>query len=233
SGIELLLEGVVPDSAQLGTVLGRELPPYHRIRAGVSLAGTLGELQLSDGSLAITGSDLALNADGVSAVLHPGRELPLARLKAKLLLELSDTSALSQYTAARAPVLGPLQASAQLTQQGTRYQLRDIVATVQSEGFSFEARGQVQDLTGLAEPTIEASASISDPDVLQTLTGLPLQPLDAELSVSSSTAGIHGVLRTEIGRNLLRADTVIAFSDGSVHSLQVSLDTPHLYLQDL
>ncbi len=233
SGVELLLEGVVPDSAQLGPLLGRELPPYHRIRAGGRLAGTLQELQLSDGSLAITGSDLALNADGVSAVLQPGRELPLARLQAKLRLELSDTSALSQYTAARAPVLGPLLASAQLTQQGARYQLRDILATVQSEGFNFEARGQVQDLTGLAEPTIEASASISDPDVLQTLTGLPLQPLDAELSVSSSTAGIHGVLRTAIGRNLLRADTVIAFSEGAVHSLQVSLDTPHLYLQDL
>ncbi|MCB1729246.1 MAG: AsmA family protein [Halieaceae bacterium] len=233
SGIELQLQGVVPDSAQLVPLLGRDLPPYHRIRAGLALAGSLEELQLSDGSLAITGSDLALNADGVSAVLRPGREPPLSRLQAKLRLELSDTSALSQYTAARAPVLGPLQASAQLTQQGTRYQLRDILATVQSEGFSFEARGQLQDLTGLAEPTIEASASISDPDVLQTLTGLPLQPLDAELSVSSSAAGIHGLLRTEIGRNLLRTNAVIAFSEGAVHSLQVSLDTPHLYLQDL
>ena len=233
SGIELQLQGVVPDSAQLGPLLGRDLPPYHRIRAGLALAGSLEELRLSDGSLAITGSDLALNADGVSAVLRPGREPPLSRLQAKLRLELSDTSALSQYTAARAPVLGPLQASAQLTQQGTSYQLRDILATVQSEGFSFEARGQLQDLTGLAEPTIEASASISDPDVLQTLTGLPLQPLDAELSVSSSAAGIHGLLRTEIGRNLLRTNAVIAFSEGAVHSLQVSLDTPHLYLQDL
>jgi hypothetical protein len=233
SGIELLLEGMVPDSAQLGTLLGREFPPYHRIQAGLALAGTLEELQLTDGSLAITASDLAINADGVSAVLHPGRELPVAKLKADLRLELSDTGALSQYTSAQVPVLGPLLASARLAQQGSRYQLRDILATVKSDGFSFEARGEVQDLTGLAEPTIEASTSISDPDVLQTLTGMPLQPLDAELIVSSSTAGIHGLLRTEIGRNLLSANAVVAFAEGAVHSLQISLDTPHLYLQDL
>lgn len=233
SGIDLLLDGLVPDSAQLGALLGRELPPYHRIRAEGALAGTLEELQLTNGNLAITASDLAIEADDISAVLHPGRELPVSGLQAELRLELSDTGALSQYTSARVPVLGPLLASAQLAQKGARYQLRNILATVRSEGFSLEARGEVQDVTGLAEPTMEASASISDPDVLQVLTGLPLQPLDAELIVSSSTAGVHGLLKTKIGRNLLRTDAVIAFDQGAVHSLQVSLDTPHLYLQDL
>jgi hypothetical protein len=233
TGIKLRLEGMVPDSAQLGALLGRELPPYQRVQGSIALAGTLDELQLTDGSAAITASDLAFTAEGVSAVLHPSREQPLARLKADLRLELSDTAALSQYTRAKVPVLGPVLVSARLAQNGTRYQLRDILASVQSQGFSFEASGEVQDVTGLAEPTIEASASISDPDVLQTLTGLPLQPLDAKLTVSSSTGGIHALLRTEIGRNLLRADAIIAFAEGAVHSLQVSLDTPHLYLQDL
>ena len=233
SGIALHLQALVPDSAQLEPYLGRELPPYHEVRASLDLAGDQQALQLTAGEVTIEASDTLARISALQAQWYPGKKQPLSAVRGDISLALSDFAALSQYTSVEVPVLGPVRVTAQLRQQGARFDLRDIVASIESPGFTLQAQGAIADLTGLARPAIQAHINFADPELLQVVAKLPLQPLEADLQVSSSEAGVHALLEAEIGRNNLRADSVVAFDEGAVQSLQFSVVTPHLYLADL
>ncbi len=129
--IDLDLRAHVADSAQLNALLGRDdIPLHHELAAAFAVRGSAEELQLSGGQLAITASDLALTIGPLSGVVHPGKKFRLSELAAPVLIDISDTAALSQYSRLPMPVLGPVKIEARLAQRGDIFQLLDITAAI-------------------------------------------------------------------------------------------------------
>ena len=58
------------------------------------------------------------------------------------------------------------------------------------------------------------------------------QEVGGSLAVTTSGDQIHGTLKADIGDTLINADGRIAISDDRVESLYLTIDTPHLHLQD-
>ena len=310
TGINLSLQAFTPDSAQLGALLDLPgLPPYLELAATMNISGTGTELQLSDGSVSIDGSDLAASIGPLSAALHPAAEQPLSSLAAPVRVELSDVAALSQYLPQAVPVLGPLHMTARLAQKGDTFQLLDIAAAVSEGDLSFNTNGridnlatfsgvslnstfsgldmrtvlstllpdfghttplaqvggsfklretggvwsvsrlalaggnehmplqftlagEIDDLAGLVTANLESKFSLRDPLLLESLGAPPLQEVGGSLAVTTSGDQIHGTLKADIGDTLINADGRIAISDDRVESLYLTIDTPHLHLQD-
>lgn len=146
SDIALQLSAQASSLDQLNQWLGLALPPQHRLSAQLELSGTGDQLQLGNGDGRLEGSDLVIDLDKVSGRVTAGEQWQLASLQGDLKLSLSDTSALSQYLNREVPVLGAVNASATLAQQGRRFQLTDLRATIDSEYLSLSARGEMADL---------------------------------------------------------------------------------------
>ena len=108
-----------------------------------------------------------------------------------------------------------------------------LAAGSDSTPLQLSLKGEISDLGGLPKANLVGQADFRDTALLQALTGLPLSPIEAKLQLSTSPYGVHGVINAEIGQTLLNVNTVVAFEGDSINSLQLILDTPHLYLQNL
>jgi hypothetical protein len=311
AAIALQLSVEVPDSVEIGALLDRtDIPPHHSITASMALTGSSDELQLTDGQLNITASDLQINIGPLVGTLSRSAARPVSGLAGPVNVALSDTAALSQYSSLPMPVLGPLQLKGTLGQKAAVFQLLDIVATV-GEGepkittrgrignlvdfgglslssnlqgidlstllalalpefnfpgplgalegsftlsddqgswnipalslaggtddtaLSFNIDGNVADLTGLISANLNTRFHLRDSALLQALTGLALPPANGSLAVTSTAESIRGTLEAQLGQTKFNAEGEVTLADNAIQAVSLSLDTPHLYLQDL
>jgi len=187
--IDLNLHASVADSLQLNALLGRDdIPPHHELTAAFAIKGSAEELQLSAGQLAITASDLAVNIGPLSGVVHPGREFRLSELAAPVLIDISDTAALSQYSRLRLPVLGPVRIGGRLAQQGEALQLLDIKVAIGEGKPAAEVTGRIGNLATLSDANFSGKISYID-------TGTLLATLVPGFSYQASLGGLGGTFK--------------------------------------
>jgi hypothetical protein len=183
-GIGLSLRAHAPDSAGLATLLGRDdIPPYHELEASLSVNGSAQELQLSDGHLTVTASDMVARIGPLTAMLRPAEGAPLSGLAGPVVIDFSDTAALSQYTSGPMPVLGPLKITARLAQKGEVFQLLDMLGTVREGNLAIEFRGLIGNL-----------AAFSDVSLISKIGGLDTRTVLATLLPDFSYAAPLGTL---------------------------------------
>jgi hypothetical protein len=108
-----------------------------------------------------------------------------------------------------------------------------ITAGTVDTAVQVSANGEIRDLLGLPRAKIKANVEVRDTDLLQALSGLPLSPLAATVDLDSSAYGLIGYASSKIGQSEFQINSVVSFKDDAVQSVQLSLHTPHLYLQDL
>ncbi len=167
--IDLEMRARVADSAQLNVLLGRDdIPRHHELTAAFAIKGSAEELQLSAGQLAITASDLAVKIGPLSGVVHPGKHFSLSEVAAPVLIDITDTAALSQYSRLRMPVLGPVKIKARLAQQDNAFQLLDITAAIGEGKPAAEATGRIGNLATLSDATFSGKISNVDTGTLLT-----------------------------------------------------------------
>ena len=224
SDIALSLEAKVPDSAALNTLLGRDdIPAYQELAASLIVNGNSEELQLSAGRIEITASDLAATIGPLSAVLRPGGSALLSALEAPVVVNFSDTSALSQYTSRPMPVLGPLKLTARLAQKGGVFQLLDVVGNVAQGDLAIDARGRIGNLADLGDVSFTGKIrGIDARTVLATV--LPDFSYDAPLGSlggAFSLAGKQGIWTlSKLALAGGDAATPLSFSiDGEINDL--------------
>ncbi len=182
--IAFMLEASTPDSGSLARLLQLEgIPPHQDVRASADISGTGEELQLANGQVLISSSDLQATIGPISAVVRPTSKVPLDQLTAPLILELSDTSTLSQYIPWPIPVLGPLKITARVAQNKSQYQLLDLVAGFGEGEMKFETKGRVGNL-----------ADVSDVSLTTKVIGLESRTLLATVIPSLSGGGSLGKL---------------------------------------
>jgi hypothetical protein len=170
TGIELRVTAHAPDSAELAKLLETELPPDHEITANLRLAGSDAQLEVSEGSVLVRGSELVATVAPLTAVLRPGTDHPLSALAANLGLTLSDSAKLSIYTQRPVPSLGPIRLSARLVQNDWTFELLDLLATIGENDTKISTRGRIADLAALSGVTLTNTvAGVSANDLLAAL----------------------------------------------------------------
>ena len=309
--IALLLYAQIPDSAEIGVLLAREdIPPHHTISASAALTGSAETLQLTEGFLKVSTSDMQINIGPLVGVLTPTAEQAVNGLVGPVAVALSDTAALSQYSNLPMPVLGPLQLTGILSQQKKIFQLLNIVANIGAEESSittrgrignlveftqvslssklqgidlsillslvlpefsypgtlgtldgsftlsdkqgiwsipdiaivggtdntpmfFEIDGKMADLTGLITANLDSRFRLREPALLEALTNMKLPPANGSLAIKSTSESIRGTLKAQLGETVLAAEGEVVLLDNAIKGVKLSLETPHLYLQDL
>lgn len=97
----------------------------------------------------------------------------------------------------------------------------------------FEIEGEVADLTGLTSANLDSRFRLHDTALLQALSGRALPPASGSLAIKSTAASILGTLTAQLGQTELHAEGKVALAGKVIQAVSLSLDTPHLYLQDL
>lgn len=186
--IALRVTAQMPDSAELGAMLGREdIPPHHTISASAVLSGNTEQLQLTQGLLSVTASDLQLDIGPLTGTLLPAAEHRVAGLGGPVALALSDTAALSQYSNLPMPVLGPLQLTGTLSQQKNIFQLLKIVTDIGQGDARITTTGRIGNLVNFSDITLASK-----------LRGIELSTLLALAIPKFNYAGTLGTLAGSI-----------------------------------
>lgn len=148
TGLELSTEIFVPDSANLAELLeSQAIPGGFSIRGQVQFAGDGQRLDAGAGLVTASSSDIDLRLTPRQAVLKLAEPIPLSSLIADVALEVSDTSALSQFTTQAIPVLGPVSGTAKLRQrEGMQFSLDDILLKIDTDSLQLQSRGSIADL---------------------------------------------------------------------------------------
>ena len=151
--VQLEATGFTPDTSHLATMLGRDLPPSHKVEARVQLSGTGAELQARNTTLAVTAPGLEAALDVTHAMILPGEDNPVRGISGDFRLSVDDTSALSAYTGEETniPALGPAHVSGHLQQRDDIFKLQRIQGGIKTEaGLEISTRGQITNLNTLS-----------------------------------------------------------------------------------
>ncbi|MBP6682604.1 MAG: AsmA family protein, partial [Halioglobus sp.] len=175
--------------------------------AAFIVKGSAEALQLSAGQLAITASDLAVKIGPLSGVVHPGKEFRLSELVAPVLIDISDTAALSQYNHLPMPVLGPVRIGGRLAQQGKAFQLLDITAAIGEGKPAAEITGRIGNLATLSDASFSGKIRYVD-------SGTLLATLVPGFSYRASLGGLDGTFKlTEQKGKWTLSDLALAAGD--------------------
>jgi hypothetical protein len=182
SEVALSASAYSPDSAHLAALFDRELPPDHAVSASLVVRGDRQKLEAETGEITIETGDLTLRATPIKLVLYPDRENPLQDVVAPFTLEVADSSALSRYTVAEVPALGPVRVSGNLVQDESTFRVDDLALGITGDRIDLQAQGHVADLGGFSGVALSGEFSGLDTRrlLLYLFDELPYdRPLDA------------------------------------------------------
>lgn len=134
------------DSKHLSDYNLAGVPEGFEVDGQVLLRGNGDELNITGGIITAKSSDINATLEPHAGVIRLQEQVPLSLLKGKVSVQLSDTSALSQYVAFPVPVLGEVNSRAVLVQQDARIGLDDILLTLSDDGAELRASGSIFDL---------------------------------------------------------------------------------------
>ena len=146
TGIDLEMTAATDDTAVLGRWFELEVPSYHAAKASAIIRGSGDDIMVSDGLVDIDSSDLEVKISNIGMQITGIETLDFTEFGAELTLELSDTSALSQYLQREFKSLGPISATSAIVQRGDDYALEDLKARVRSEDLNIELEGSIEHL---------------------------------------------------------------------------------------
>ena len=155
-GLDLHVSANIPDSADLAALNIPNIPPYHSIEAKLDVQGSGQNIDVSNGEIVVSSGDAQAEISSLAASFIPGAENPGIRdLRADILVSLSDTSVLSQYSERAIPVLGELQMQGKVAQHDSLYALADLTLSVKGDEFSLATQGNISDLANLSGVQLE------------------------------------------------------------------------------
>ncbi|MEP1595347.1 MAG: AsmA family protein, partial [Halieaceae bacterium] len=170
TGIDLSVTAATEDTAILGEWFELDLPSYHAATGKALIRGSGDDVTISEGFIDIESSDLEARISDIELRVVGIETLEFSEFGAQLTLELSDTSALSQYLDREFISLGPISAVSTLTQRGDHYGLEGIELQVHSDGLTMELGGSIEHVLTLEGTDLEMN--FSGVDTRTTLTTL-------------------------------------------------------------
>lgn len=170
TGIDLSVTASTDDTAILSEWFDLNFPSYHSAMGEAIIRGSGDDVTISEGLIDIESSDLEARISDIELRIVGIETLEFSEFGAQLTLELSDTSALSQYLHREFISLGPISAVSMLTQRGDHYGLESIQAQVHSAGLTMALEGSIEHVLTLEGTDLEVN--FSGIDTRTTLTTL-------------------------------------------------------------
>lgn len=307
---ELDLSITAPDSSHFSPFWTNELPGGFEISGLLQLQGTGAELEITGGKLSAASSDILLTVVPTAGRVEIGKSPPFNGLAAEIAIDISDTSALSQFVDFPVPVLGAVRGAAAGSQHADRISLEDIELTLTDSGrqltmtgaidnvatlgntrlksrfsgieardllmtglqdfdyapvlgtldgsfllrndgsawsleaielqtadkdgaLSLTSRGRIGTLLTVPAINLETTFGLRDPELLDALTGLRMNPASGQLSLRSSGGSTQFNGSSRVGSTQLTLDGKLEHSQGHIDSLTAKVASPALSLDDL
>lgn len=96
----------------------------------------------------------------------------------------------------------------------------------------FAVDGAIADITGKLSADLDARFRLDDSALMKSLTGIALKRVSGTLVVATSPGQVRGTLRGQVGDTRFNGDGLIALAEQQIKDVNLTLATPHLYLQD-
>ncbi len=97
----------------------------------------------------------------------------------------------------------------------------------------FSLEGGVSDLTGKISADLAAQFRLGDSALIEALSGVALNPANGSLVIKTAPGQLQGTLRALVGETQIIGNGLFALTDKGIGSVQLTLETPHLHLQDV
>jgi hypothetical protein len=131
--------------------------------------------------------------------------------------------------------LGHLHGQFRVVHEGSEWNVNDLKIDTSEPGGAASIRmsGSIQSVTELPKANLKADYALRDPDLLEALLGLRLQPLTINASARTRPGKVTVSSRSQIGRTRFNMGAVLEHQQDQVTGLRLAVTTPHLYLDDL
>ncbi len=138
-----------PDSTFLSPYLDIEVPGGFEVSGKLQLQGSGDSLAVSGGKLQAISSDITVTATPKAGLLEPSKSPLVSDVKSDVFIEISDTSALSQFVTFPVPVLGAVEGRGTLSQYEQRIALEEIQLELKRADSQLSMTGTIADITTL------------------------------------------------------------------------------------
>ncbi|MEP5569888.1 MAG: hypothetical protein ABJN62_18745, partial [Halioglobus sp.] len=131
--------------------------------------------------------------------------------------------------------LGRLQGSLDINKSGPNWNLTNVdVSSMQTDG-PLEARllADFHNITSARSADVQLNYMLRDPDFLRALTGLRMNPSSGSLQLESRNGTSHLKGNGRFGETEVSATAELIHTKEVIHRLSLTLDSPHVQLQDI
>lgn len=232
-GLSGRASAALTDTSELSKYLESDIPALGSLTLSGELAQREQAIQLSDVTVDLQGSEVTAVATGQIANLtdFSGVDLrtrfsiPETRNVIRRFLPDFDYRG----------ELGQLRGRFNLGNSSGAWRVTNLnIESLETDGaLALSAAGTVDDITGQMTGNISATYHLRDPLLLETLTGLRMNPAAGTLVLRNEAGRLRMETRMRIGDTTVEADGGISFAKDAISRLDVAVKIPHLYLRDL
>jgi uncharacterized protein involved in outer membrane biogenesis len=223
----------VSDTSALSQYTTMEIPVLGEISVSADLTQQAARLQLNNLRGTVSGDNFKLDTRGSVTNLADLSGISLYSQLSELDIRHALQARLDNFQYPTA--LGQLEGSFTLSDSQGKWRVSDLELHSTETGGPIElsTSGNIEDLTGFITANLKSQFNVRDPLLLEALTGLRMKPSQGSLTVNTTSREIAVSSRARIGKTQLSGDAGIAYSEEKIENVRVTLNTPHLYLDDL
>ena len=223
----------VSDTSALSQYTRAEIPVLGEITLSADLSQQASRLQLNNLQGAVSGDNFKLETRGSIANLAQLSGISLHSQLSELDIRHALQTRLDNFQYPEP--LGQLQGSFKLSDSRGKWGVSELNIRNSEPGGPIElsASGDIDDLAGLITANFQSQFKIRDSLLLEVLTGLRMKPAEGSLTVQTGPREIALSSRIKVGNTEMYGDADITYNLEQIEKLRVTLNTPHLYLDDL
>jgi hypothetical protein len=222
----------VTDSSALSVYAKRDIPSLGPLRIAAKLAQQDATVELNNILATIGENDLKIQSRG--------RVADLAGLAGIALTSTISGVSTREVLGALIPdfqydrPLGSLSGDFKLSDRRGIWRLSELAVRSGDDKspLQFTAEGNISDLTGLFTADLTAQFKVTDPILLEALTGLPMNPVTGSLVMTTADEQFSTSVKAQVGTTSLSGKGLIAYKEETVQGVKLALTTPQLHLQD-
>ena len=229
-GAPVLVE--LSDFAALSQYVSQPMPVLGPLRLTAVLTQKDGIFQLQDVLGLVTEGDMKIELRGLVGNLAAFSEVSLAGNIAGLDTRTLLATLLPDF--GYVEPLGVLAGSFKLADSNGAWTLSSLslASGTDKTPLEFAVDGTIADLTGKLSADLEARFRLGDSTLIEALAGISLKPVSGSLVVATSPGQVRGTLKAQVGETLVNGDGLVALAEEGIQGVNLTLTTPHLYLQD-
>lgn len=222
----------VTDSSALSVYAKRDVPALGPLRIAAKLAQRDATFELNNILATIGENDLKIQSRGRVADLAGLSGVALTNTISGVSTREVLGALIEDFQYDRP--MGSLSGDFKLSDRRGIWRLTELAVRSGDDNspLQFTAEGNIIDLTGLLTADLTARFKVTDPSLLEALTGLPMNPVTGNLIMTTADEQFSTSIKAKVGTTSLSGSGLIAYREEQVQGVKLALTTPQLHLQD-